>query len=323
MAMTSIGYFLSCEQYGPHELVAQARAAERAGFERLWISDHFHPWNDAQGQSPFVWSVLGALSEAVSLPVTTAVTCPTVRIHPAVLAQAAATAAVQLDGRFVLGVGSGEALNEHILGDAWPSAGQRLEMLEEAVDVIRKLHAAGARGESTSHHGKHYQVQDARIYTMPAEPVPIYVSGFGPQATELAGRIGDGYCTVKPDADLVRVFRQAGGGDKPVQAGMKVSWDADPEVALDRAHRLWANDALRGQLAQMLPRPEDFEAATAFVPKKDVGEAIVCGDDPKAHAERVRQFVDAGVDEIYVQQIGSDHVGFFRGWREHVLPEFH
>ncbi|MDT7803162.1 MAG: hypothetical protein QOI78_6595, partial [Actinomycetota bacterium] len=281
--MTSIGYFLSCEQYSPRELVAQARAAERAGFERLWISDHFHPWNDAQGQSPFVWSVIGALSEAVSLPVTTAVTCPTVRIHPAVLAQAAATAAVQLDGRFVLGVGSGEALNEHILGDVWPSVGQRLEMLEEAVDVIRKLHAAGARGEAISHHGRHYEVQDARIYTVPAEPVPIYVSGFGPQATELAGRIGDGYCTVVPDADLVRAFRDAGGGDKPVQAGMKVCWDADTEAALDRAHRLWANDALPGQLAQILPRPEDFEAATTFVPRADVGQAIVCGDDPKAH----------------------------------------
>ncbi|MGW4527425.1 TIGR03557 family F420-dependent LLM class oxidoreductase [Amycolatopsis sp. NPDC004378] len=321
--MTSIGYFLSCEQYGPRELVAQARAAERAGFERLWISDHFHPWNDAQGQSPFVWSVIGALSEAVSLPVTTAVTCPTVRIHPAVLAQAAATAAVQLDGRFVLGVGSGEALNEHILGDAWPSAGQRLEMLEEAVEVIRLLHAAGARGEAVSHHGVHYEVQDARIYTMPAEPVPIYVSGFGPQATELAGRIGDGYCTVVPDAGLVRTFRESGGGDKPVQAGMKVSWDADPEAALDQAHRLWANDALPGQLAQILPRPEDFEAATTFVPRADVAEAIVCGDDPKAHAERVRQYVDAGVDEIYVQQVGRDHESFFRGWQEYVLPEFH
>ncbi|WP_328457388.1 TIGR03557 family F420-dependent LLM class oxidoreductase [Amycolatopsis sp. NBC_00438] len=321
--MTSIGYFLSCEQYGPRELVAQARAAERAGFERLWISDHFHPWNDAQGQSPFVWSVIGALSEAVSLPITTAVTCPTVRLHPAVIAQAAATAAVQLDGRFVLGVGSGEALNEHILGDAWPSAGQRLAMLEEAVEVIRLLHSAGARGEAVSHHGDHYEVQDARIYTVPAEPVPIYVSGFGPQATELAGRIGDGYCTVVPDADLVRAFRESGGGGKPVQAGMKVSWDADAEAALDQAHRLWANDALPGQLAQILPRPEDFEAATTFVPREDVGKAIVCGDDPKAHAERVRQYVDAGVDEIYVQQVGSDHDGFFRGWQEHVLPEFH
>src|SRR3954452_8509680 len=218
--MASIGYFLSCEQYGPKELVAQARAAERAGFERLWISDHFHPWNDEQGQSPFVWSVIGALSEAVCIPLTTAVTCPTMRIHPAVVAQAAATAAVQLDGRFVLGVGSGEALNEHILGDPWPSVGLRQEMLEEAVDVIRLLH----QGKEVSHHGLHYEVQEARIYTLPDQPVPIYVSGFRPQAAELAGRIGDGYCLAMPDADLVAAFRKAGGGDKPVQAGMKVNW---------------------------------------------------------------------------------------------------
>ena len=315
--MASIGYFLSCEQYGPKELVAQAKAAERAGFERLWISDHFHPWNDAQGQSPFVWSVIGALSEAVSLPVTTAVTCPTMRIHPAIIAQAAATAAVQLDGRFVLGVGSGEALNEHVLADNWPSAGERLAMLEEAVEVIRLLH----RGELVSHHGDYYEVQEARIYTRPGQPVPIYVSGFGPQATELAGRIGDGYCTVTPDADLVRTFRESGGGDKPVQAGMKVSWDADREAAIDRAHTLWANDMLPGQLAQILPRPQDFEDAMSLVPRERITEAIVCGDDPKAHLERVREYLDAGVDEVYVQQVGADVDGFFRGWGEHVLPE--
>jgi G6PDH family F420-dependent oxidoreductase len=203
--MASIGYFLSCEQFGPKELVDQARRAEQAGFERLWISDHFHPWNDAQGQSPFVWGVIGALSEVTSLPVTTGVTCPTVRIHPAIVAQAAATAAVQLDGRFVLGVGSGEALNEHILGDPWPSVGVRQDMMEEAVEVIRLLH----QGRSVSHHGTYYEVQDARIYTLPEQPVPIYVSAFGPQAAELAGRIGDGMCTTMPDAELIKTFRDS------------------------------------------------------------------------------------------------------------------
>jgi G6PDH family F420-dependent oxidoreductase len=316
--MASIGYFLSCEQYGPRELVAQARAAERAGFERLWISDHFHPWNDEQGQSPFVWSVIGALSEAVALPVTTAVTCPTMRVHPAIVAQAAATAAVQLDGRFALGVGSGEALNEHILGDPWPSPGVRLAMLEEAVELIRLLH----RGGVVSHHGEYYEVEEAQIYTRPDRPVPIYVSGFGPQATELAGRIGDGYCTVTPDADLVRTFRGSGGGDKPVQAGMKVSWDADRDRALSEAHRLWANDLLPGQLAQTLPRPQDFADAMTLVPREPMADAIVCGDDPKAHIERVRRYLDAGVDEVYVQQVGPDRDGFFRGWSEQVLPEF-
>src|SRR3954451_3007112 len=183
-----IGYFLSCAEFGAHELVAQARAAEAAGFHALWISDHYHPWSDEQGQSPLVWGVIGALSEAVNLPVTTAVTCPTVRIHPAVVAQAAATAAVQLNGRFGLGVGSGEALNEHILGDAWPEADERLGMLEEAIEVMRKLWT----GEQVSHRGEHYTVQSARLYTCPDTPPPVLVSGFGPKAVDLAGRVGDG-----------------------------------------------------------------------------------------------------------------------------------
>ena len=167
-----IGYFLSSEEYTPQELVEQAVLAERAGFEALWISDHFHPWNDEQGQSPFVWGVIGALSQVTRLPVTTAVTAPTVRLHPAIVAQAAATAAVQLDGRFTLGVGTGEALNEHVLGDHWPTEDVRLDMLEEAVEVMRELW----QGEFTYHHGRHYTVENARIYTLPAEPPKVFVS---------------------------------------------------------------------------------------------------------------------------------------------------
>src|SRR3954471_21893307 len=227
--MAKIGYFLSSEQFAPQELIDQAKRAEDAGFEALWISDHFPPWNDEQGHSPFVWGVVGARSQATSLPVSTAVTCPTVRIHPAIIAHAAATAAVQLNGRFVLGVGSGEALNEHILGDPWPSVGVRQEMLEEAVDVIRLLH----RGDEVSHRGKHYEVQEARIYTRPEQPVPIYVSGFGPQGAELAGRVGDGYTLASPNAAVVKTFRRSGGGKKPVQAGTKVTWDHDADKALD------------------------------------------------------------------------------------------
>jgi G6PDH family F420-dependent oxidoreductase len=265
-----------------------------------------------------VWSVLGALAHATErVQLGTAVTCPTIRTHPAIVAHAAATTQVMADGRFFLGLGTGEALNEHVLGDAWPSVGKRLAMLEEAVDVIRLLH----EGEQTSHHGTYYEVQEARIYTLPEQPVPIYVSGFGPQATELAGRIGDGYCTVMPDADLVQTFRESGGGDKPVQAGMKVCWDADREAALDRAHRLWGNDALPGQLAQTLPRPQDFADAMTLVSREQVGETIVCGDDPEEHLDRVRRYLDAGVDEVYVQQVGADHEGFFRGWAEKILPQ--
>lgn len=315
--MSTIGYFLSCEQFGPRELIDQAKRAEAAGFESLWISDHFHPWHDEQGQSPFVWGVIGALSEATSLPVSTAVTCPTVRIHPAIIAQAAATAAVQLDGRFVLGVGSGEALNEHVLGDPWPSAGVRLAMLEEAVEVIRLLHG----GKEISHHGTHYEVQEARIYTLPDQPVPIYVSGFGPQAAELAGRIGDGFSTTMPDAELIKTFRDAGGGEKPVQAGTKVSWDRDPDKGLEIAHRLWGNESLPGQLSQILPRPKDFAAAMQLVPKDDVAESVTSGPDADKHAAQLRKYLDAGVDEVYVQQIGPDMDGFFEAWQRDVLPQ--
>jgi G6PDH family F420-dependent oxidoreductase len=315
--MAKIGYFLSSEQYTPAELVDQAKRAEAAGFDALWISDHFHPWNDEQGQSAFVWGIIGALSQVTSLPVSTAVTCPTIRIHPAIIAQAAATAAVQLNGKFVLGVGSGEALNEHVLGDRWPSVGVRQEMLEEAVEVIRLLH----RGDEVSHHGKHYEVQEARIYTLPEHPVPIYVSGFGPQSAELAGRIGDGFCTTMPDADLIKTFRSAGGGDKPVQAGTKVSWDTDAEKGLEIAHRLWSNEALPGQLAQTLPRPQDFAALTDLVPREQVAESVVSGPDADKHAAQVRKYLDAGVDEIYVQQIGPDMDGFFSAWERDVLPQ--
>ncbi|GAA2550374.1 TIGR03557 family F420-dependent LLM class oxidoreductase [Mycolicibacterium diernhoferi] len=315
--MAKIGYFLSAEQFTPKELVDQVKRAEGAGFDALWISDHFHPWNDAQGQSSFVWGVIGALSEATSLPVSTAVTCPTMRIHPAIIAQAAATAAVQLDGRFVLGVGSGEALNEHILGDPWPSVGVRLEMLEEAIDVIRLL----MRGDEVSHHGEHYEVQEARIYTRPEQPLPIYVSGFGPQAAELAGRIGDGYVLVTPETELVQAFRSGGGADKPVQAGTKVCWDADADTAVDTAHRIWGNQGLPGQTAQILPRPKDFEALQALVPKQDIADSVACGSDPDRHAAQVRQYLDAGVDEVYVSQIGPDMDGFFAGWQRDVLPQ--
>lgn len=315
--MTKIGYFLSCEQFGPKELVDQAQRAENAGFDALWISDHFHPWNDEQGQSPFVWGVIGALSQVTSLPVSTAVTCPTVRTHPAIIAHASATAAVQLDGRFVLGVGSGEALNEHVLGDPWPSVGVRQEMLEEAVEVIRLLH----RGDEVSHLGKHYTVQEARIYTRLEQPVPIYVSGFGPQGAELAGRIGDGYVLAMPEGALVKQFREAGGGDKPVQAGTKVCWDQDADAALKTAHRLWGNEGLGGQTSQILPRPKDFAALMSLVPPETVAESVACGPDPEKHIAQVRQYIDAAIDEIYVQQIGPDMDGFFAAWEQAVLPE--
>jgi G6PDH family F420-dependent oxidoreductase len=312
-----IGYFLSCEENGPAELLAQARAAEEAGFQGLWISDHYHPWNDEQGESPFVWSVIGALAEATSLPVTTAVTCPTVRIHPAVIAQAAATAAAMLPGGFNLGVGSGEALNEQILGDDWPEADVRLEMLEEAIEVMRELWT----GEVVSREGKHYRVRHARIYTLPERPPPILVSGFGPKSVDLAARIGDGYVTTAPDADSIERFRGGGGEGKLVQAGAKVCYGRDEAEARRTAHRLWPNDGLPGELAQVLPTPEHFEQAAELVTEEMIAETVPCGPDLERHRESLQEYADAGVDELYVQQIGGGRE-FFEAYAREVLPRF-
>ncbi|WET76844.1 TIGR03557 family F420-dependent LLM class oxidoreductase [Amycolatopsis sp. QT-25] len=314
--MVSVGYFLSCEEFGPRELVEQARKAEAAGFDRLWISDHFHPWIEEQGQSPFVWSVIGALSEVTSLPITTAVTCPLIRTHPVVVAQAAATAAVQCRGGFTLGVGTGEALNEHVTGEQWPPPPVRLEMLEEAIEIIRALHS----GEVVSHRGTHYTVDHARVYTLPERPVPIFVSGFGPAATKLAARAGDGFCTVSPDAELVDLYRREGGGGRLVQGGMKVCW-ADSEAAGVRtAHQRWRNELLPGKLPSTLPNPADFTAAAELVTEEMVRDQFACGPDPQAHLDKVQAFVDAGFDEVYVQQIGPDQDAFFDGWKADVLP---
>jgi G6PDH family F420-dependent oxidoreductase len=311
-----IGYFLSCEEFGPTELLTQARMAEEAGFEALWISDHFHPWNDEQGESPFVWSVIGALSQVSRLPVTTAVTCPTIRIHPAIVAHAAATSQVMLDGRFTLGVGSGEALNEHVLGDPWPQTQVRLDMLEEAVEVMRKLFT----GAVVDHRGRHYAVDNARLYTCPEQPPPIYVSAFGPQAARRAGSIADGFCSTIPESSLVKVFREAGGEGKPAQAGFKVCYDTDAARARRTAHRLWANEQLPGELAQILPTPQHFMQASSLVTEEMVGNALVCGDDIGAHVSAVSEFFDAGYDEVYVNQIGPDQAAFFDFYGSNVLP---
>ncbi|QTE02069.1 LLM class F420-dependent oxidoreductase [Streptomyces cyanogenus] len=315
--MPEYGYFLASEEHDPAALVEQARMAEQAGFQALWISDHYHPWNDAQGQSAFVWSVIGALSEAVSLPIETAVTCPTVRMHPAVVAQAAATSAVMTGGRFRLGVGTGEALNEHILGAPWPPTQVRLEMLEEAIQVMRRLFT----GEEVTHHGRHYTVENARLYTVPDEPVPIDVSGFGPKATALAARVADGYITMMPEEEMVTRFRKGGGGTKPVSGGTKVCYGTDRDACVRTVHELWYNELLPGEMGQVLPSPRHFEQLQELVTEDMVREKTVCGDEVDEHVWALRAFTDAGFDRVYVNQIGPDQRGFFDFYRTKVLPQ--
>ena len=311
-----IGYFLATEEYGPADLVAQARAAEQAGFEALWISDHYHPWNDEQGNSPFVWSVIGAISQVCNLPVTTAVTCPTTRIHPAIVAQAAATCGEMLGGRFTLGVGTGEALNEHILRGPWPSADVRLEMLEEAVALMRELW----RGESTNWDGKHYQVDHARIYNVPETPPKVYVSAFGPKALEVAARIGDGFINTAPDADAVAQFKELSGG-LPAQAGAKVAFAPTAEEGWQHAHRLWPNSGLPGELPQVLPTPEHFEQATQLVTEDMIRESTVAGNDVGAHVAQIEEYAEAGYDELFVANMGPHFKEMIDFYGEQVLPQ--
>ena len=281
----------------------------------VFVSDHFHPWIDAQGQSPFVWSVVGGIAASTSLQVTTGVTCPTIRVHPVILAQAAATMQSLLDGRFVFGVGSGEALNEHILGDRWPPVTTRLEMLEEAVEVIRKLW----QGSLVTHYGRFYTVENARLYTLPDSPPPIAVSAFGPKAAEVAAKIGDGFVTVKPGRELLDQYRQHGGSGEAV-AALKVCWDRDEGRARKLAHQLWPTEAVEGQLSQELPLPSQFEAAAAHVTEDMVTESVPCGPDPERHVEAIMKFVDAGFDKIYVNQIGPEQEGFFDFYANELRP---
>jgi G6PDH family F420-dependent oxidoreductase len=310
-----VGYFLSCEEHPPRELVRQAERAQAAGFEGLWISDHFHPWNDEQGQSPFVWSVIGAVSHACDLPVTTAVTCPTVRIHPAIIAQAAATSGSLLRGRFRLGVGSGEALNEHVVGARWPTTDERLAMLEEAIGVIRDLFS----GETVNHHGRYYTVEDARLYTLPEAPVPISISAFGPKALELAARIGDGFISTKPAADDLKAYRDVGGRG-PAEAGTKFCWAPTAEEGARTAYRLWPNQGLPGELAQVLPSVRHFEQATQLVTLDSTRSSVPTGPDPKPYLDTLQSFADAGFDAVHVAQMGRDQDGFFRFWSEEIAP---
>ena len=314
--MVEHGLTLSSEEHSPAKLVEIAVAAEKAGFDFVSISDHFHPWISEQGHSPFVWSVLGALSQATSdLKVGVGVTCPTVRMHPAISAHAAATAACLLAGRFTWGVGTGEALNEHVLGDRWPPADVRLEMLEEAIEIVRGLW----EGESFTHRGPHYTVEDARIFDIPDELPPIVISAFGDDAVKLAARIGDGLWITGLEKDVIERYRDM-GGEGPVWSQLSVCWDPDQEEAVSRAYRIWPNTALTGQLAQDLRTVGHMEQAVEMIDRSDMERALPCGPDPGPIIESIEKAATIGVDHIYLHQIGDPTEGFIDFWVEEIRP---
>ncbi len=316
-APVEIGYMLSSEERQPEELVHLARAAEDTGFTFALISDHFHPWTDRQGSSPFVWSVLGGIAMRTErLRVGTGVTCPTIRYHPAIVAQATATVARLMPGRFFLGVGSGENLNEHITGQSWPPPDIRQDMLEEAVHVIKELLEGGER----SHYGRYFTVHDARVYNLPDAPVPVYVAASGERAAELAGRVGDGIISTSPAAETLRAFDGAGGAGRPRYGQLTVCWAESEEKAVRTAHEVWPNAALDGQFKNELSRPAYLEQAARAVRPEDVAKEVTCGPDPQRHLEAIAEFVRAGYDHVYVHQVGPDQTGFMRFYAREILP---
>jgi G6PDH family F420-dependent oxidoreductase len=314
-----IGYSLSSEEHAPNALVRYAQRAEQAGFTFALISDHFHPWTDRQGQSPFVWSVIGAIAHATKqLRLGTGVTCPLIRIHPAIIAQAAATVAAMMPGRFFLGVGTGENLNEHILGDKWYPSDVRREMLREAVSILRQLW----EGEQTSVYGEFYTVENARLYTLPEEPPEIYIAAGGASAAELAGEIGDGLIVTGPERELTKAFDHAGGMGKPRYGQVTVCWAQNEAQAKQIAHEWWPIVAIEGELHQELALPAYFEQASQHITPEQVCAEITCGPDPAKHREAIQKYIDAGITHVYVHQIGPDQEGFFKFYEREILPRF-
>jgi G6PDH family F420-dependent oxidoreductase len=313
-----IGYTLSSEERQPQELIRQAQMAEEGGFAFAIISDHFHPWTDTQGSSPFVWSVLGGIAtQTRRLRIGTGVTCPIMRTHPAIIAQASATIGCLMPGRFFLGVGSGENLNEHIVGQTWPPPEMRQDMLAEAIDVLRLLHKGGER----SHFGKFFHVHDARIYNLPEEPIPIYVAAGGEQAAKLAAEVGDGLICSSPSAESVKAFDKSGGSGKPRYGQITVCWAKSDKEAMRTAHEVWPNAGMSGQFKFELPRPAHFEQVAQSIRPEDVAKDVVCGPDPQKHLEGIAEFVKAGFDHVYVHQVGPDQEGFMRFYQREVLPK--
>jgi coenzyme F420-dependent glucose-6-phosphate dehydrogenase len=290
--------------------------AEERGFAFALISDHFHPWTDRQGQSPFVWTVIGAIAEATErLRLGTGVTCPLIRTHPAVIAHAAATAAALMPGRFFLGLGPGENLNEHVLGDRGPEGQVRFEMLTEAIEVIRLLW----RGGYQSHHGTYYTLEQARLYTLPEEPPPIMVAAAKPNAAKLAATAGDGLIGTAPDEEILSAFETAGGTDKPRIGQLTVCWAEDEATARKTALDWWPNAAVPGELGQELALPRHFEQVAELISEDDVAAKVVCGPDVDAHRAAIQEFADAGYDHVYIHQVGPDQEGFLDFYSREIL----
>lgn len=310
------GYTLYCEGNGPKSLIDQAVMAEEAGFDFLVISDHYHPWLDEQEHAGFAWSILGAVAQATShIQLATMVTCPIIRYHPVIVAQAAATVAVISDGRFTLGLGAGENLNEHVVGRDWPPVSVRHAMLEEAIEVIRGLW----RGGYYAHEGKYYKVYDARVFDLPDEPIPLFVAASGARSAGLAARAG-GLCITKPDVGIVDAYRNQKGASANVWGQVVLAWAPSEETGLEDAHHNFRFSLGGWKVQSELPNPVNFTAASAIVTPADLKDSIPAGPDVKRHLDGVTDYVNAGVKHLAVAYPGDDFEGFFRFWRSDLRP---
>jgi G6PDH family F420-dependent oxidoreductase len=312
-----LGYTLMCEEHGPRELVQIAQDAEARGFDFLVSSDHFHPWVPEQQHSPNAWVMLGAVANATrSIHLETLVTCPILRYHPAIVAQQAATLACLAEGRFTLGVGAGERLNEHVVGRGWPTVTTRHEMLRESLDVIRLLWEGGYQ----SYDGNHVQLEDARIFDLPDSPIPVAVAVSGNASLELAIDHGDELIATQPLADLVTAFRAAKGTDAPATTQIPVCFAADRQQGLAIAHQRFRWSALGWKVQAELPNPINFDAASKYVRPEDLAETIPCGPDVDVYVQAVQKSIDAGFDRIALVQIGDEQSDFFDFWSKELEP---
>ncbi|MBN9736426.1 MULTISPECIES: TIGR03557 family F420-dependent LLM class oxidoreductase [unclassified Pseudonocardia] len=307
-----IGFKLFAEAYSPQEMVRQAVRAEEAGFDFVEISDHYHPWLESHGHSGFAWSILAAIAARTErIRLATGVTCPTIRYHPAIVAQAAATTALLSDGRFTLGVGSGERLSEHVTGAEWPVVGVRQEMLREALEIIRLLWEGGYR----TYRGRYLSVEDARVFDLPETRPEIAVAAGGPRAARIAAELGDALFVTEPRTDLIETYTAAGGtGARYAEVPLAHAGTVDE--ALESAHRLFRFGPTGWKVQAELPNVRNFEAATAFVRKDDMAGVFGAGPDVETHVATVRAFADAGYDRLALISAGPDVEEFFAFWEK-------
>jgi G6PDH family F420-dependent oxidoreductase len=315
--MPKYGYTLYCEGFDPRDLVKQAVAAEQAGFDFLVISDHFHPWLPEQEHSAFAWSVLGAVAQATSrIELATMVTCPIMRYHPAIIAQAAATIGVLSEGRFTLGLGAGERLNEHITGQGWPSASVRHQMLREAIEIIRLLWKGGYQ----SYQGEYFDLDDARVFDLPEQPLKLFVAASGQRSAELAAEYADGICNTEPVADTFKAFTDNGGDPDNVWGQIVSAFAPSEQEGLKLAHSSFRFSAGGWKVQAELPNPVNFAAATKQVTPESLGETLPAGPDAQKHADMLRKFLDAGVTRLAVAYPGTDLDGYMQFWQKELRP---